>query len=31
VKSFTAGAASSDDIAIMAIRLAALPPAAPSV
>jgi serine phosphatase RsbU (regulator of sigma subunit) len=30
VKSFTAGAASSDDIAIMAIRLAAPPPAAPS-
>ena len=30
VKRFTAGAASSDDIAIMAIRLAALPPAAPS-
>jgi serine phosphatase RsbU (regulator of sigma subunit) len=31
VKSFTAGAASSDDIAIMVIRLAALPPTAPPV
>ncbi len=31
VKNFTAGAASSDDIAIMAIRLTALPPTAPSV
>ena len=31
VKSFTAGAASSDDITIMAIRLAAIPPIAPSV
>ena len=31
VRSFTAGAAPSDDIAIMAIRLAALPPTAPSV
>jgi serine phosphatase RsbU (regulator of sigma subunit) len=31
VKSFTAGAAPSDDITIMAIRLAALPPTAPPV